>query len=54
MRADFEVAQVLRQHWAEVERHPRINPWQLRTLSAIMRCRTSDLGGHVDACTDCG
>jgi hypothetical protein len=54
LRASFEVAQVLRKHWAEVERHPQINRWQLRTLSAIKRCRTADLGGHVDACTDCG
>uniref|UniRef100_UPI00373FDE5C transposase zinc-binding domain-containing protein n=1 Tax=Anditalea andensis TaxID=1048983 RepID=UPI00373FDE5C len=29
------------------------NSWQLRTLSALKRCRTSDLGGHIDACTDC-
>ena len=31
-----------------------LNTWQLRTLSAIRRCRTAALGGHVDACTDCG
>lgn len=54
LRANYEVAQVLRQHWAEVEHHPQINRWQLRTLSALRRCRTADLGGHVDACTDCG
>lgn len=54
MKALLEVAQVLRQHWSEVEKHPQINSWQLRTLSALKRCRTADLGGHVDACTDCG
>lgn len=54
MRTNYEVAQVLRQHWTEIEHHPQINRWQLRTLSALKRCRTSDLGGHVDACTDCG
>lgn len=54
VKTRFEVAQVLRQHWAEVEKHPQINSWQLRTLSALKRCRTADLGGHVDACTDCG
>lgn len=54
MRADHELADVLRQHWHQVEHHPKINSWQLRTLSALKRCRTSDLGGHVDACTDCG
>ena len=27
---------------------------QLRTLSALRDCRTAALGGHVDACTECG
>ena len=31
-----------------------LNTWQLRTLSAIRMCRTAALGGHVDACDDCG
>jgi hypothetical protein len=48
------VAQVLARHWPQVESHPQINAWQLRTLAAIMRCRTEAMGGHVDACSDCG
>ena len=31
-----------------------LNGWQLRTLKAIGQCRTSALGGHVDACDACG
>ncbi len=54
MRPRFEVAGVLRQHWHEVEHHAGINSWQLRTLGAIMRCRTAAMGGHLDACSDCG
>jgi hypothetical protein len=54
VRARHEVAQVLKAHWPAVERHPLINSWQLRTLAAIMRCRTQQMGGHVDACSDCG
>jgi hypothetical protein len=54
MHATFEVADVLRNHWSQVEHHAHINAWQLRTLGAVMRCRTSDLGGHVDSCTSCG
>ncbi len=34
--------------------NPQINSWQLRTLGAIKRCRTPAMGGHVDACTNCG
>ncbi|MCB9349921.1 MAG: transposase zinc-binding domain-containing protein [Lewinellaceae bacterium] len=26
----------------------------MRTLSALERCRTAALGGHIDACTECG
>lgn len=54
MRAHYEVAGVLRAHWPQVERHPQINSWQLRTLGALLRCRTAALGGHLDACTSCG
>ena len=31
-----------------------LNSWQLRTLSALKKCRTSALGGHIDACDECG
>ena len=31
-----------------------LNGWQLSTLSAIRRCRTAALGGHIDACDSCG
>lgn len=54
MRPAYEVADVLRAHWQEVELSPHINRWQLRTLGAVMRCRTAELGGHKDVCTSCG
>ena len=54
MKAQFELADVLHQHWPAVENAAYINGWQLRTLGAIKRCRTAELGGHVDACTSCG
>jgi hypothetical protein len=52
----FEVADVLNVHWLEIERSAGkgINGWQLGTLGAIKRCRTAELGGHIDACTGCG
>ena len=54
MRPEYELADVLRGHWSEVLNHAKINAWQLRTLGAIKRCRTADMGGHIDACTSCG
>ena len=54
MQAQYEVADVLEAHWPEIERSAHINGWQIRTLGAIKRCRTAAMGGHLDACTDCG
>ena len=48
------MADVLRTHWPAIEHSSSINSWQLRTLGAVMRCRTAAMGGHVDACSSCG
>jgi hypothetical protein len=56
MRASIEVADVFRAagpayrttHAGHVSLH------QLKIMSAIEQCRTAALGGHVEACTDCG
>lgn len=52
-RSRNEVAHILDYLGDEVEQL-QLNTWQLRTLSAIRRCRTSALGGHIDACDRCG
>lgn len=48
-----EVAHVLEKLGNDVE-DLGLNTWQLRTLSAVRRCRTIALGGHIDACDECG
>jgi hypothetical protein len=53
VQPQFEVADVLRKLGNKVE-ILGLNTWQLRTLSAIRKCRTADLGGHIDACDSCG
>jgi hypothetical protein len=53
MQASWEVADVLRK-WGDKVEGLGLNAWQLRTLSAIGKCRTAALGGHVDACDACG
>lgn len=53
MQPQFEVADVLRKLGNKVE-ILGLNTWQLRTLSAIRKCRTAELGGHIDACDSCG
>jgi hypothetical protein len=57
MHATYDLAHLLRAHWPTIEHSVEsktINTWQLRTLSALSKCRTAALGGHVDGCTNCG
>jgi hypothetical protein len=53
MQPAFEVAQVLNTLGDEVDGF-NLNTWKLRTLRAVQHCRTAALGGHIDACDDCG
>ena len=56
MRASIEVADIFRAagpayratHAGHLSLH------QLKIMSAIEHCRTAAMGGHVEACTDCG
>ena len=52
-RSRCEVADVLEKLGTGIE-NLGLNTWQLRTLSALKMCRTAALGGHIDACEDCG
>ena len=52
-RPKYEVADVLKMHWTQIEQLHQLNSWQLRTLGAVKRCRTAEMGGHIDACSQC-
>lgn len=52
MRAKFSVAKVLEAEQKNVQQNS-LSGWHLKTLEAIRRCRTAELGGHIDACTCC-
>ena len=49
----YEVADVLKTLGERID-NLGLNSWQLRTLFALKKCRTSALGGHIDACDECG
>jgi hypothetical protein len=49
---DFEIAEVI--HRFKEQRNGRLSKHQLRTLSALERCRTAALGAHIDGCDECG
>ena len=54
-RPTFEVADIVRKHGDRFVSHNQswLSFQQLRALTAIARCRTAALGGHVDACSRC-
>lgn len=55
-RPKWEVADVFRRYGAAYrEQHSAsLSPAQRRVMSAIERCRTAALGGHLERCDECG
>src|SRR5216684_9237684 len=55
-RIRLEIADVLRQHGDAYRRDHagHLGRVERRVMSAIVACRTEALGGHVEACDDCG
>src|SRR6267378_5292559 len=55
-RIRLEIANVLRRHGDAYRRlHAgHLGRVERRVMSAIVACRTEALGGHVEACDDCG
>jgi hypothetical protein len=55
-RPVIEIADVLRRHGGDYvrDRAGHFGRVERRVMSAIVACRTAVLGGHVEACGDCG
>jgi putative transposase/transposase-like zinc-binding protein len=55
-RSVIEIADVLRHHGGDYVRDHagHLGRVERRVMSAIVACRTAVLGGHVEACGDCG
>ena len=56
MRTSLEVADIFRAEGIgyRAVQAGHLSLTQLKVMSAIENCRTAALGGHVDACEDCG
>lgn len=50
----WEVSDIIGRFGAGLRASGHVNGWQKKVLTALEHCRTAALGGHVDACTDCG
>ena len=53
-RPVYDIADIVRQHRPGLEAQQRLSRPQKRVLTAISRCRTAALGGHLEVCTGCG
>jgi hypothetical protein len=53
-RARFDIGAIIRQHRGELEHKVAQTCAQRRVLSCVERCRTAELGGHVEVCRACG
>src|SRR5919106_4703881 len=55
-RPTFEVADIIRAQGNRFLEQNRawLSFQQIRVLTAIARCRTAALGGHIDTCSSCG
>jgi hypothetical protein len=54
LRPAYELAGIIERYGKEFEQKHQPNAYVQRTLSALKRCRSSSLGGHVDRCDHCG
>jgi len=54
MRTKFELADVVNMFGPALVERTKPNPLQLKVLSRIASCRTAALGGHEEACENCG
>lgn len=53
-RPRFDIADIVRQHRAELETEHWLSASERRVLTALERCRTAALGGHLEVCRSCG
>jgi hypothetical protein len=53
-RHPYEIVDVIRQFGAQFATKCEPNRYQQRVLNALSVCRTSELGGHKEACDCCG
>ena len=53
-RQDIELADILLKYKDEFLNKHKLCPQQTKALEDIIKCRTSELGGHISKCNQCG
>jgi hypothetical protein len=54
MRTKFELADVVNRFYSDLANKTKLTPLQTRVLGKIAQCRTAAMGGHEEACENCG
>ena len=53
-RPPLEVADILRAELGDERERPGLSAAQRAAVRDILRCRTAQLGGHLEVCSQCG
>lgn len=53
-RQEIELADIFRSHTENFLQYHTLCPEQRKAFEDIIRCRTSELGGHIEHCDNCG
>lgn len=53
-KTELTVADIFREHWDEYRQNYPVTPQQAKVVGSIMACRTPQLGGRIDQCSECG
>jgi hypothetical protein len=51
-RPKFEIADIFNRYWEKFLATHKVSKWQRYVVWAIRVCRTSELGGHIERCTN--
>ena len=49
-----EVQEIFKEYGEEYRKKHKIQSHIIKTMKAIERCRTAELGAHEDVCDNCG
>lgn len=53
-KQNIELSDIFSSHAEDILQHHKLSSEQKKAFDAIMHCRTSVLGGHIDRCDNCG
>ncbi len=54
MKWKFTINHIIEEHWENIQQSGQFNSFELRHLNQLRQCRTATLGGHINACDQCG